>query len=265
MRGLDKERRITMKFISWNVNGFRAAMRHGFLDTFKELNADIFGMQDIRLSPNEVSIDTTGYYQYWNYSKEKSFDGTAIFTKIKPLAVANGIGVSEFDQQGRTITLEYPNFYFVTTYVPFSGEQLQRLDFRIAWDQAFRKYLLKLEANKPVIIGGDMSVAHEPIDLAQPSENHHHAGFTEQERDDFTKLLNSGFTDTFRYLHPNEKDIYSYWSYRYHGREKNEGWRLDYILVSNSLDSKIKKANILTEIPGSDHCPVSLEMDISAN
>ena len=251
-----------MKFVSWNVNGFRAALRHGFLRTFNNLNADIFCMQDIRLSPDEVEIETPGYYQYWNYSQEKGYDGTAIFTKEKPQTVAYGIGVPEFDQQGRTITLEFENYYFVTTYVPFSGEQLQRLAFRQAWDQAFKNYVEKLKENKPVVIGGDMSVAHEAIDLAEPSENHHHAGFTEQEREDFTELLDEGFIDTYRYYYPNKTGMYTYWSYRGDARPKNEGWRLDYFLVSDSLTDKLEKANILTDIMGSDHCPVSLEIDL---
>ena len=252
-----------MKFISWNVDGFRACLRHGFLETFKELNPDIFGMQDTRLSPDEVEIDLPGYYKYWNYSQEKSFDGTAVFTKIKPMTVAYGIGIPEFDQQGRTITLEYPEFYYVNTYVPFSGEHLQRLSFRVMWDQAFRNYVTKLANNKPVIIGGDMSVAAEPIDLAEPSENHHSASFTGTERKEFQELLDAGFEDTFRTLHPDER-AYTYWSAREDAREKNLGWRLDYFLVSNDIANKVEKSTILSSIDESDHAPIELIADINA-
>lgn len=251
-----------MKFISWNVNGFRAALRHDFIGTFDKLDADIFGIQNIRLSQDEVHLQFPGYYEYWNYSDEKGYDGVAIFTKKKPLAVTLGIGIPPYDRQGRTITLEYSNFYYINTYVPFSGEDLSRLGFRMGWDDAFRAYVADLMKNKPVIIGGDMSVANEPIDLAEPDENRHHAGFTEQERSDFKKLLKLGLVDTFRYMHPEKASKYTYWSYRYNARSKNKGWRLDYFLVSDSLKSSIKKAKILSTIPGSDHCPISLKLNM---
>ena len=253
-----------MKFISWNVNGFRACLRHGFLDNFMKMDPDIFGMQDIRLSPNEVTIDLPGYYQYWNYSEERSYDGAGVFTKVKPMTVANGIGVPEFDREGRTITLEFPNFYYINTYTPFSGEQLQRLDFRVMWAQAFRNYVTKLANNKPVIIGGDMSVARQDIDLAEPEKNKHHAGMTGDERKEFTELLNSGFIDTFRELHPQETGAYTYWSRRGDERTKNIGWRLDYFLVSNSLENKVEKSEILTDVMGSDHAPIELVADVKA-
>ena len=251
-----------MKFVSWNVNGFRRCLRHGFLDTFLDLDPDIFGMQDTRLSPKEVKIDLTEYYQYWNFSEEKRYDGAAVFTKIKPLAVYNGIGIPEFDREGRTITLEFLKFYYVNTFAPYAGEQLQRLDFRVMWAQAFRNYVTKLANNKPVIIGGDMSVAYQPIDLAEPTEDHHKAGFTKQERADFGKLLNAGLTDTFRYLHPNLHGAYTWWSYRYDARERNVGWRLDYFLVSDVWKERIEEAKILSDVKGSSHCPIELVANV---
>lgn len=250
-----------MKFVSWNVNGFRRCLRHGFLDTFLDLDPDIFGMQDTRLSPKEVKIDLTEYYQYWNFSEEKRYDDAAVFTKIKPLAVYNGIGIPEFDREGRTITLEFLKFYYVNTFAPYAGEQLQRLDFRVMWAQAFRNYVTKLANNKPVIIGGDMSVAHDEIDLAEPEKNKNHAGFTGDERKEFTELLNAGFEDTFRTLHPKD-EAYTYWSRYDNARDKNIGERLDYFLVSHALTDKVEGSDILNNIDESDHCPIELNMDI---
>ncbi|MEY8441915.1 exodeoxyribonuclease III [Lactobacillaceae bacterium 24-114] len=251
-----------MKFISWNVDGFKAVLRHDFREVFADLDADIFSVQQTRLDPDELEFETPGYHQYWNYASRKGYAGTAIFAKEEPEEVTRGIGNEEFDQEGRTITLEYPNFYYVTTYVPFSGEQLQKLDFREKWDEAFLKYVRDLSTKKDVIIGGSMGVAHEAIDLAEPTEDHHRAGYTIQERDDFTKLLNAGFTDTFRYLHPDEKGAYTWWSYRYDARERNDGWRLDYFLVSTGLDKFVESSTILNQIKGSEHCPIELVADI---
>lgn len=257
------ERRINMKFMSWNVNGFRAALRHGFVNTFMDLDADIFGIQDTRLHPDELSVDLPGYYQYWNYAERKGYAGTAVFTKEKPITVANGFGVPEVDGEGRSITLEFSNFYFINVQVPFSGEKLQRLDFRELWAQTFRNYVTKLMQYKPVIIGGDMSVAHERIDLAEPDDNHHRPGFTGIERKEFSELLNAGFIDTFRYFHPDEAK-YTYWSYRdKEARAENLGWRLDYFLVSNNLEDKLTNAKILSNIMGSDHCPIELDVDVT--
>lgn len=253
------ERRIIMKFMSWNVNG----LRHGFVNTFTDLDADIFGIQDTCVEPNEVKIDLPGYYQYQNYAERKGYADTAVFTKEKPITVANGFGVPEVDGEGRSITLEFSNFYFINVQVPFLGEKLQRLDFRELWAQTFRNYVTKLMQYKPVIIGGDMSVAHERIDLAEPDDNHHRPGFTGIERKEFFELLNAGFIDTFRYFHPDEAK-YTYWSYRdKEARAENLGWRLDYFLVSNNLEDKLTNAKILSNIMGSDDCPIELDVDIT--
>ncbi|MBB1085595.1 exodeoxyribonuclease III [Limosilactobacillus fastidiosus] len=252
-----------MKFVSWNVGGFKAILRHGFRETVTDLNADIFCVQRTRLQPGEIEFELPGYHQYWNYAERKGSAGTAVFAKEKPQKVTTGINNPEFDREGRTITLEYPNFYFVTTYVPFSGEKLQKLAERQKWDQAFLDYVRDLNSKKEVIIGGSMGVAYQPIDLAEPAENHHHAGFTTEERDDFGKLLDAGFTDTFRYQHPNKKGAYTWWSYRYDARARNVGWRLDYFLVSNALDSEIRDSSILTNITGSEHCPIELVASVN--
>lgn len=252
-----------MKFISWNVNGLRASLRHGFINTFEDLDADIFGIQDTRVSKNEVELDLPDYYQYWNYSDRKGYAGTAVFTKEKPITVANGIGVPEIDSEGRSITLEFPNFYYINVQAPFSGEKLQRLDFRELWAQSFRNYVTKLVQNKPVIIGGDMGIAHKEIDVAKPKEKRDRPGFTGIERKEFQELLDAGFIDTYRSLHP-EEVAYTYWSYRDPvAREENLGWRLDYFLVSNKLQDKVTDSKILTSIVGSDHCPIQLDVDIT--
>lgn len=254
-----------MKFVSWNVDGFKAILRHGFREVVTELGADIFCVQQTRLEPNEIEVNLPGYHQYWNDAERKGYAGTAVFAKEEPQAVTTGIGEPEFDHDGRTITLEYPNFYFVTTYAPFSGEKLQNLAERQKWDQAFLNYVTGLNSKKEVIIGGSMGVAYQPIDLAKPTENHHRPGFTAEERADFGKLLDAGFTDTFRYQHSEKKGAYTWWSYRYDARARNVGWRLDYFLVSQALDSKITDSKILTNTTGSEHCPIELGLSVSPN
>lgn len=250
-----------MKFISWNVNGFRNCLRNGFASTFLDLDPDIFGMQDIRLSPDEVEIDLPDYYQYWNFSKENQYDGAAVFTKIKPTAVYNGMGIPEFDREGRTITLEFPKFYYINTFAPYAGKEMQRLDFRVMWAQAFRNYATKLANNKPVIIGGDMCVAHDKIDLAEPKKLKGRATYTGDERKEFTELLDAGFEDTFRKLHPKD-EAYTYWNVHDDARAQNIGERLDYFLVSNALTDKVESSDVLSNIEGSDHCPIELNMNI---
>lgn len=249
-----------MKLISWNVNGLRACMTKGFMDAFESLNADIFCLQETKLSEGRLALELPGYHQYWNYAEKKGYSGTAIFTKEEPLSAAYGIGIPEHDHEGRVITLEYEKFYFVTVYTPNSQDGLKRLDYRMEWEKAFLAYLKKLEEKKPVIFCGDLNVAHQEIDLKNPKTNRKNAGFTDEERARFSELLKKGFVDTFRYFYPEETGIYSWWSYRFHAREKNAGWRIDYFLVSEVLKDELKDAKIHTEIFGSDHCPVELEI-----
>ena len=250
-----------MKFISWNVNGLRAVVNKGFKDIFKEFDADVFCIQETKMQPEQLDIDFDGYYKYMNSAVRKGYSGTAIFTKIKPNNVSYGIGIDEHDQEGRVITLEYDNYYLVNCYTPNSGRELARLDYRMIWEDDFRKYLLKLSKNKPVVLCGDLNVAHEEIDLKNPKTNHHNAGFTDEERNKMTVLLDSGFVDSFRYLHP-EAQEYTWWSYMGHAREKNIGWRIDYFIVSNDAKYKIKQASIYQQVMGSDHCPIELKIDL---
>ena len=250
-----------MKFISWNVNGLRACMQKGFEDSFKALDADIFCLQETKLQEGQHDLEPEGYYQYWNYAEKKGYSGTAIFTRKKPLSVTNGIGVEEHDHEGRVITLEFDDFYFIVVYVPNSQRELARLSYRMEWEKAFLAYILGLEAKKPVIYCGDLNVAHKEIDLKNPKTNHMNAGFTDEERACFTKVLESGYIDSFRYFYPDQKDIYSWWSYMFKSREKNAGWRIDYFVVSEKLKDRMKDAKIHTEIMGSDHCPVELDIE----
>lgn len=249
-----------MKFVSWNVNGLRACVTKGFLDYFKEVDADIFALQETKLQEGQIDLQLEGYHQYWNYAEKKGYSGTAIFTKKEPISVILGIGIEEHDKEGRVITAEYEDFYFVTVYTPNSKEELARLDYRMLWEDEFKAYLKKLEENKPVIVCGDLNVAHKEIDLKNPSTNRKNAGFTDEERGKFTDLLGSGFIDTFRYLYPDREGIYSWWSYRFNARKNNSGWRIDYFLVSESLKGRIIDSQIHTEVLGSDHCPVLLEL-----
>ena len=249
-----------MKLISWNVNGLRAAVGKGFQDAFGQLNADIFCLQETKLQQGQIELDLPGYYQYWNYAEKKGYSGTAIFSRQEPLSVRYGIGTDEFDHEGRVITLEYPDFFFITVYTPNSQEGLTRLPWRMAWEDAFLAYILELDREKPVIFCGDLNVAHQEIDLKNPKTNVRNAGFTQEERDKMTALLSSGFIDTFRFFYPEKRDAYSWWSYRFHAREKNVGWRIDYFIVSERLKDRLRGAVIHTEIFGSDHCPVELEL-----
>ena len=249
-----------MKLISWNVNGIRACLNKGFLDFFNEEKADIFCIQETKMQEGQAELKLEGYYQYWNSAEKKGYSGTAIFTKVKPLKVFYGMGIEEHDKEGRVITLEFDKFYMVNVYTPNSKRELERLEYRMVWEDEFRKYLLKLNETKPVIMCGDLNVAHEEIDLKNPKTNRHNAGFTDEERNKMTELLKSGFTDSFRYLYPEKENIYSWWSYMFHAREKNAGWRIDYFIVSKSIETQIKEATIYTEILGSDHCPVGLEI-----
>ena len=251
-----------LKMISWNVNGIRACVQKGFNDFFYEQNADIFCLQETKLQEGQISLNLDGYYQYWNYAQKKGYSGTAIFTKIKPLSVTYGINIPEHDTEGRVITLEFDNFYMVTVYTPNSKDGLLRLDYRMLWEDAFLLYLKSLEQNKPVVFCGDLNVAHKEIDLKNPKTNHHNAGFTDEERGKLTTLLESGFTDTFRYFYPDKENIYSWWSYRFKAREKNAGWRIDYFCTSKALNDKLCDAKIHTQVMGSDHCPVELLIDL---
>lgn len=250
-----------MKFVSWNVNGLRACIGKGFLDYFMGADADVFCLQETKLSDGQLSLELPGYRLYWNYADKKGYSGTAVFAKEEPVSVTYGVGVPELDTEGRMITLEYPNFYLVTCYTPNAQRELARIDHRLSWDEAFRARLTALDANKPVIVCGDLNVAHKEIDLKNPAANRGNAGFSDQERESFQKTLDLGFTDSFRYLHPEETGAYSWWSYMFHAREKNAGWRIDYFLVSNRAASQIREANIRSEILGSDHCPVELVLD----
>lgn len=249
-----------MKLISWNVNGIRACLNKGFADVFKQLDADIFCIQETKCQPEQVELEFEGYTSYWNSAEKKGYSGTAIFTKQKPLNVTYGIGIEEHDKEGRVITLEFEKFYMVDIYTPNSKRELERLNYRQIWEDEIRKYLLKLNETKPVIMCGDLNVAHEEIDLKNPKTNRHNAGFTDEERKKMTELLNAGFTDSFRYLYPDKENAYSWWSYMGHAREKNVGWRIDYFIVSKSIENEIKEATIYPEIIGSDHCPVGLEI-----
>ena len=250
-----------MKFISWNVNGLRACVGKDFSQSFESLNADFFCLQETKMQAGQLELQFPGYTSYWNYAEKKGYSGTAIYTRKEPLAVTYGIGIDEHDHEGRVITLEYDKFFLVTVYTPNSQEELRRLDYRMTWEDAFQAYLHQLDAKKPVIVCGDMNVAHQEIDLKNPKTNRRSAGFTDEERSKMTQLLNNGFTDTFRTLHP-EQVTYSYWSYRFREREKNAGWRIDYFLISDRLRPQLKGASIHTEIYGSDHCPVELDIDI---
>ena len=249
-----------MKFVSWNVNGLRACLKKGFMKTFKNLDADIFALQETRMLEGQAILDMDGYSQYWNSAEKKGYSGTAIFTRIQPRSVNYGIGIAEHDTEGRVITLGFSDFYFVTVYTPNSRRQLERLDYRMTWENAFRAYLEKLDAVKPVIICGDLNVAHTEIDLSNPSTNHHNAGFTDDERRKFGELLSAGFTDTFRHLYPDKANAYTWWSNFQNSRERNIGWRIDYFLASNRISEKISAATIEPQILGSDHCPVTLEI-----
>lgn len=255
-------RRKYMKLISWNVNGLRACVQKGFMDFFKEADADIFCIQESKLQEGQIELETPGYYQYWNYAKKKGYSGTAVFTKQEPISVSYGIGIEEHDQEGRVITLEFESFYFVTVYTPNSQNELARLDYRMKWEDDFLAYLKKLEEKKPVIFAGDLNVAHQEIDLKNPKTNRKNAGFTDEERAKFTQLTQRGFIDTFRYFYPEQEGIYSWWSYRFKAREKNAGWRIDYFCVSESLKNNLEDAKIHTEILGSDHCPVELTISV---
>jgi len=249
-----------MKFVSWNVNGIRACVQKGFMDVFQNEDADIFCLQETKMQEGQLVLDMPGYYQYWNYAMKKGYSGTAIFTKKEPLSVTYGIGIEEHDQEGRVITLEFEDYYFITVYTPNSQNELARLPYRMKWEEDFLAYLKSLEEKKPVIFCGDLNVAHKEIDLKNPKTNRKNAGFTDEERAKFTTLLEAGFVDTFRYFYPDVEGIYSWWSYRFSARAKNAGWRIDYFCVSECLKDRLMDAKILTEVMGSDHCPVVLEM-----
>lgn len=249
-----------MKLISWNVNGIRACLKKGFAESFKQLDADIFCIQETKCQPEQIELEFEGYTSYWNSAEKKGYSGTAIFTKQKPLNVTYGIGIEEHDKEGRVITLEFEKFYMVDIYTPNSKRELERLDYRQIWEDEIRKYLLKLNETKPVIMCGDLNVAHKEIDLKNPKTNRHNAGFTDEERQKMTELLDAGFIDSFRYLYPDKENAYSWWSYMGHAREKNVGWRIDYFIVSKSIENQIKEAKIYPEIMGSDHCPVGLDI-----
>lgn len=250
-----------MKLISWNVNGIRACVEKGFLDFFQNIDADIFCLQETKLQAGQIELDLEGYHQYWNYAKKKGYSGTAVFTKKEPISVAYGIGIEEHDNEGRVITLEYDNFFFVTCYTPNSQNELARLPYRMTWEDDFLAYLKKLDATKPVILCGDLNVAHKEIDLKNPKTNRKNAGFTDEEREKMSTLLANGFTDTFRYFYPDMEGIYSWWSYRFKAREKNAGWRIDYFISSSRINDKLTGAKIHTDVFGSDHCPVELTLE----
>ena len=251
-----------MKLISWNVNGLRACVGKNFLNFFNEIDADIFCIQESKLQEGQIDLDLPGYYQYWNYAEKKGYSGTAIFTKQEPLSVSYGIGIEEHDKEGRVITLEFDKFYMITVYTPNSQNELARLSYRMEWEDAFLAYLKNLEKNKPVVFCGDLNVAHKEIDLKNPKTNRKNAGFTDEEREKFSCLLENGFIDTFRYFYPDVEGIYSWWSYRFQARAKNAGWRIDYFVISECLKDNLKSAHIHTDILGSDHCPVECILDI---
>ena len=249
-----------MRFVSWNVNGLRACLQKGFEEYFYSTDADIFCLQETKLQANQIDIQFNGYYQYWNYAQKKGYSGTAVFSKRKPISVSFGMNIPELDTEGRLITVEFEDFYLVCCYTPNAQRELARLDFRMEWEKAFARYLCSLDAKKPVVVCGDLNVAHQEIDLKNPKTNKGNAGFSDEERACFTSLLTHGFTDTFRYIHPDTTGVYSWWSYMYNARQNNAGWRIDYFLVSDRLRDRISTASIHTEILGSDHCPVSLEL-----
>ncbi len=251
-----------MKLISWNVNGIRACINKGFKDFFNEIDSDIFCIQETKCQKDQIDLEFERYTSYWNSAEKKGYSGTAIFTKQKPISVTYGIGIEEHDKEGRVITLEFEKFYMINIYTPNSKRELERLEYRQIWEDEIRKYMLKLNENKPVIMCGDLNVAHKEIDLKNPKTNRHNAGFTDEERNKMTELLDAGFVDTFRVLYPDKENAYSWWSYMGHAREKNVGWRIDYFIVSKSIENCIKEAKIHSEILGSDHCPVELEIDI---
>lgn len=251
-----------MKMISWNVNGLRACMDKGFEDFFKQVDAEIFCLQETKLQEGQIDFSPMGYNCFWNYAEKKGYSGTAIFSRKKPISVKYGMGIEEHDKEGRLITLEFDDFYFVTVYVPNSQRELKRLDYRMKWEDDFLQYILTLEKTKPVIYCGDLNVAHNEIDLKNPKTNRKNAGFTEDERKKFSAVLDSGFTDTFRYFYPDAEGVYSWWSYMFKAREKNAGWRIDYFVTSKSLDDKLEDAKIHTDILGSDHCPIELDINI---
>ena len=251
-----------MKFISWNVNGLRAVAGKGFADIFKELDADFFCLQETKIQQGQLDLEFDGYRSFWNYAEKKGYSGTAIYSRHEPVGVTYGIGIEEHDHEGRVITLEMPGFYLVTCYTPNSQDGLKRLDYRMTWEDAFRGYLMELDKKKPVIVCGDLNVAHQEIDLKNPKTNRKNAGFTDEERDKMTVLLAAGFTDTWRFFNPDVADVYSWWSYRFKAREKNAGWRIDYFLVSNRLQQQLTDAKIHTAIYGSDHCPVEVDIDL---
>lgn len=250
-----------MKLVSWNVNGLRAIYKKGFEESFKKLDADIFCIQETKMQEGQIELDLQGYYQYYNYAERKGYSGTAIFTKKEPLNVEYGIGIEEHDKEGRVITLEFDRFYMVNCYTPNSGRELARLEYRMTWEEAFKKYLIELDKQKPVIICGDLNVAHTEIDLKNPKSNRKNAGFTDEERSKIESLLNSGFTDTFRKIYPDKEGAYTWWSYMFNARANNAGWRIDYFLVSDRISKNIKDAYIYSKIMGSDHCPVGLEIE----
>lgn len=251
-----------MKMISWNVNGLRACMNKGFKDFFDDIDADIFCLQETKLQEGQIDFAPEGYHCYWNYAEKKGYSGTAVFSKKQPIQVMYGMGIDEHDHEGRLITLEFDSFYFATVYVPNSKRELERLDYRMKWEDDFRSYILNLNKSKPVIFCGDLNVAHKEIDLKNPKTNHRNAGFTDEEREKMTNMLESGFTDTFRYFYPDTEGIYSWWSYMFKAREKNAGWRIDYFITSKEIDDKLMDAKIHTDILGSDHCPVELDIDL---
>ncbi|MGX8851794.1 exodeoxyribonuclease III [Amedibacillus sp. YH-ame10] len=251
-----------MKMVSWNVNGIRACMTKGFMDFFREIDADIFCIQETKMQPGQLEIETPGYVQYMNSADKKGYSGTMVFSKREPLSVVYGIGIDEHDHEGRVITCEYDEFYLVCVYTPNSKDELLRLDYRMGWEDDFKAYLLKLKEKKAVVLCGDLNVAHQEIDLKNPKTNRRNAGFTDEERGKMTSLLESGFIDSYRYLYPDVRDCYSWWSYRFKAREKNAGWRIDYFVVSDDVKDKIKEAHIHTDIFGSDHCPVSIDLDV---
>ena len=258
-----KERKIKMKLISWNVNGLRAVLNKGFMNFFEEINADIFCVQETKMQEGQIEVILDKYYQYWNSAIKKGYSGTAIFTKQKPISVSYGIGKEEHDQEGRVITLEYEKFYLVNCYTPNSKRELARLSYRMIWEDEIRNYLVKLNKKKPVIYCGDFNVAHKEIDLKNPKTNHHNAGFTNEERQKMTELLQAGFIDTFRYLYPEKTESYTWWSYMMKAREKNIGWRIDYFITSSTLKNNIKESKIHSNILGSDHCPIELEIELT--
>lgn len=251
-----------MKLVSWNVNGLRACVGKNFMDFFKEADADIFCLQETKLQEGQIKLETEGYHQYWNYAEKKGYSGTAIFSKKEPLKVSHGIGIEEHDNEGRVITLEFEDFYMVTVYTPNSQNELARLDYRMKWEDDFRGYLKSLDEKKPVIMCGDLNVAHKEIDLKNPSSNRNNAGFTDEERSKFSQFLESGFIDTYRYFYPDTTGVYSWWSYRFNARANNAGWRIDYFCVSERLKDKLQGAHIHTDVTGSDHCPVELTIGL---